>query len=192
MSKSLLPKLKTGDSTFDKIYAYFVDEQNHSLSPKHEKIKDRWLSIWTLQLNFHSTEQAITAHRNLFKDENDELLSRSQAFRDLSSANKIFGSLFKTTRDAKRAIYSEYVHKFYLQTIKSKDLKAQGKALELLGKAWQIDLQEDQKFNPEKFENPQIKVGIPTKFIDAVVDHLNKGVIDFNKLDVEDIEHEEV
>lgn len=174
-----LPVLKTGDTTFDKIYASFIDEDT-KLSPKQEEIKDRWLAVWTLRLNYHSTDQAVQVHMKRFGVE------RAQTFRDLKQAEKLFGNITTTSIEGKRAIWAEYCHKFLQQAIKSKDLKAQGKALELLGKAWEVDKVDDVKINPDKLTNPQIKMKFPKELVDAVITHLQSGVADYNKLDFEE------
>lgn len=179
---SKLPVVKTGDSTFDKIHAFFIDETVVSLSPKQEEIKERWLAVWTLRLNYHSTEQAISVYMKKYEVE------RAQTFRDLKNAEKLFGSISKTSIDGRRAIWAEYCHKYLQQTIKAKDLKAQGKALELLGQAWEVDKLDNQLINPEKLTNPQIKLKFPSKLVDALVAKMATGVADFNKLDVEDAE----
>jgi hypothetical protein len=176
-----LPKIKTGDSSFDKIYAYFIDENAVSLSEKQEELKERWLSAWTLRLNFHSTEQAIKAHMEKYK------IERAQTFRDLKNAETLFGNLLKTSIEGKRAIWAEYCHKYFLQALKSKDLKSQGKALDLLGKAWEVDKIESTAFNPEKLTNPQIKLKISKSTEQLIIDALTKtGVADFNKLKIEE------
>lgn len=179
---SNFPAIKTGDTTFDKIHAFFLDESVVTLTPKQEEIKERWLAIWTLRLNYHSTDQAVNVHMQKFGVE------RAQTFRDLKNAEKLFGNITNTSIEGKRAIWAEYCHKFLLQSIKAKDLKAQGKALELLGKAWEVDKVDNQMINPEKLTNPQIKMKFPKELVDAVVAHLESGVLDMNKLDFTDAE----
>lgn len=179
-----LPSIQTGDTTFDKIWAHFLDETTYKLTEKQTELKERWLAAWTLRLNFHSTEQAINVHMQKYG------VSRAQAFRDINNAERLFGNLMKTDRAGKLAIWAEYCHKYFQQAIKAKDLKAQGKALELLGKAYEIDRSDIAQFNPEKLENKPIKLSVPKAAVDLIIENLAKGVIDFNK--VIDAEAEEV
>ena len=44
-----LPTIKTGDSSFDKIYAYYKDSTKYPLTAKQTDLKDRWLSAFTLR-----------------------------------------------------------------------------------------------------------------------------------------------
>lgn len=183
-----LPKITTGDTTFDKIWAHFLDETKFPLSPKNEEIKERWLAAWTLRLNFHSTEQAVSVHMVKYD------ISRAQAFRDINNAERLFGNLMKTDRAGKLAVWAEYCHKFYLMAIKSKDLKAMGKALELLGKAYEVDSNDNALFNPEKLEDKPIKLGISKASIELLATALKGGTLNFNKVvdvDAEIVEDEE-
>mgnify|MGYP000162120534 CR=1 FL=1 len=177
-----LPTIKTGDSSFDKIYAYYKDSTKYPLTPKQTELKDRWLAAFTLRQNFHSREQAANVLMEKYE------ISRAQAYRDLKNAERLFGNVMKADRDGSLAILSEYSHKYLLMAVKAKDLKAQGKALELLGQAWEVDKLDNQLINPEKLTNPQIKLKFPSKLVDALVEKMTTGVADFNKLDVEDAE----
>jgi hypothetical protein len=174
------PKINTGDTSFDKIWAHFIDENTYKLSKKQEILKERWLAAWTLRLNFHSTEQAVKVHMEKYN------VSRAQAFRDINNAERLFGNISKTDRAGKMAIWSEYCHKYYLMAVKQKDLKSVGKALDLLGKAYEVDRNDSAMHNPEKLENPTIKLSISKSSKELLSLALSKGVVDFNRLHVED------
>lgn len=176
------PKIKTGDSTFDKIYAHFIDENAVSLTETQIEIRERWLAIWTLRLKFHSTEQAIQVHMEKYN------IERAQTFRDLKNAEKLFGNILKTSNEGKRALWAEYCHKFLQQAVQAQDLKSQGKALELLGKAWEVDNIDNQIINPEKLTNPQIKLKISKQTEELIAKAMSNPVLDFNKLPIDDAE----
>lgn len=177
-----LPTINTGDTSFDKIWAHFLDETTYKLTEKQEELKERWLAAWTLRLNFHSTEQAVAVHMEKYG------VSRAQAFRDINNAERLFGSLMKTDRAGKMAIWAEYCHKYYLMAIKGKDLKAMGKALELLGKAYEVDRNDTALHNPEKLENKPIKLSITKESAEILKAAFSTGVVNFNKLNIEDAE----
>lgn len=177
---SNFPSLKSGDSTYDKIWEYFLSDTSVTLTSNQQQIKTRWLAAWTLRLNFHSTEQAVTVHMDKFG------VSRAQTFRDLRNAEKLFGNLSRTNKDGKRAIWAEYCHKYYLMCVKQKDLQSMGKALDLLGKAYEIDRVDNVTHNPEKLENKPIKLTISKVTEELMSAALNTGVADFNKLTIED------
>ena len=187
MGNQHLPTIKTGDSSFDRIYAYYKDSTKYPLTEKQTELKDRWLAAFTLRQNFHSREQAANVLMEKYE------ISRAQAYRDLRNAERLFGNVMKADRDGSLAILSEYSHKYLLMAVKAKDLKAIGKALELMGKYAEIDKEHSINFNPDKLEDKQVKMSIDKAVSNAIVSHLDKtGVIDFNSLEIEDIEHEDI
>lgn len=185
MAINRLALVKTGDTTFDKIFAHYIDEKKYTLSKKQEEIKERWLAAWTLRITFHSTDQAINVYMNKYS------VSRAQAFRDISRAERLFGSLSKTDKDGKRAIWSEYIHKYYLMAIKAKDLKSVGNALKLMERAYELDSEDNALVNFEKLLDKPIKLSVKKTVIEMVVATLDSGIVDLNN-PVIDVDYEEV
>lgn len=185
MAKTKLPTIKTGDSSFDKIYAYYKDSTKYPLTPKQAELKDRWLAAFTLRQNFHSREQATNVLMEKYE------ISRAQAYRDLRNAERLFGNVMKADRDGSLAILLEYSHKYLLMAVKAKDLKAIGKALELMGKYAEVDKENAINFNPEKLENKPVKMAIQKEVGDAILKHLLTGTIDFNEIAI-DTDFEEI
>ena len=180
-----LPSIKTGDSSFDKIYAYYKDSTKYPLTTKQTELKDRWLAAFTLRQNFHSREQAS----NVLMEKYD--ISRAQAYRDLKNAERLFGNVMKADRDGSLAILLEYSHKYLLMAVKAKDLKAIGKALELMGKYAEVDKENGNNFNPEKLENKQVKMSVDKRVSNALLGYLSQGTLDLNNLSI-DAEFEEL
>ena len=184
-----LPKrilVKTGDTTYDKIFAHFIDEKKYKLTPLQTQIKDRLLAAWTLRLNFHSTEQGVNVYMKKYS------LSRAQAFRDISRAERLFGSLSKTTKDGKRAVWAEYVHKYLQLSLESKDLKSVGKALDLLERAYELDKTESVSFNPEKLVDKEVKFSVSKESMKIMTALVASGVVDLNNPPAIEIPHEEL
>lgn len=180
-----LPTLKTGDSSFDKIYAYYKDSTKYPLTPKQTDLKDRWLAAFTLRQNFHSREQAANVLMEKYE------ISRAQAYRDLRNTERLFGNVMKADRDGSLAILLEYSHKFLLMAIKAKDLKSIGKALELMGKYAEVDKENGINFNPEKLENKPVRMLIHKGVKNALLSHLSTGVLNLNELTI-DTDFEEI
>tara|TARA_B110000093_G_scaffold30201_1_gene30541 strand:- start:425 stop:1000 length:576 start_codon:yes stop_codon:yes gene_type:complete len=185
MTKRKAMLVNTGDSSYDKIYAYYKDSTRYTLTPKQTELKDRWLASFTLRQNFHSREQAANVLMEKYE------ISRAQAYRDLKNAERLFGNVMKADRDGSLAILLEYSHKFLLMAIKAKDLKAIGKALELMGKYADVDKEIGINFNPEKLENKPVKMSINKEVGNAIIKHLLTGSLDFNNLTI-DTDFEEV
>lgn len=180
-----LPTIKTGNSSFDKIYAYYKDSSKYPLTEKQTELKDRWLAAFTLRQNFHSREQAANVLMEKYE------ISRAQAYRDLKNAERLFGNVMKADRDGSLAILLEYSHKFLLMAVKAKDLKAIGKALELMGKYAEVDKENAINFNPEKLENKPVKMSVKKEVANALLSHLLTGSLDLNELTI-DADFEEV
>lgn len=186
------PKIRTSDTTFDKIFAYYKNPDKIKLSPKQEEIKNRWLTLFTLRTNFYSRLQAINAYREQQLKVNNIEISQAQAYRDMSNAERLFGSIHKADKQASLVILAEYAHKNLLMAIKQKNPIAVTAALTKLEKYLEIDKTEDVHFNPAKLEDKPDKFVIPKEVLEAVSNHFKIGVVDFNKLEVEDITAETV
>lgn len=184
---SKLPfKIQRGDSTLDKIMAHHVDPVRFPLSEKLEEIRKRWAEVLTLRLNYYSPQQVVN------KLVEDNKISLAQAYLDVRNSEILYGNVMQSDKKGKQALLYEYAHKFYQQSIKAKDLKAQAKALELMAKFGGLDEVDLADFNPDKFENKEIHIHMDKKLQLKLTEMLGGGVVDFNSLDVTDIAHEEV
>jgi len=182
-----LALIKTGDTTYDKIFAHFLDEKKYKLSSTQEKIKNRWLAAWTLRLSLSSTEQTINIYMERFG------VSRAQAFKDINRAESLFGSLAKTNKDGKRAIWSEYVHQYLLICLEAGDRDNVGRALDKLERAWNLDKEDNPLVNLDKLDDRPIKLSIKKTVVEMVVSSLETGVVDFNNpitIDVDSLDDE--
>ena len=80
---------------------------------------------------------------------------------------------------------------FLKRAKQSKDLKSEGKALDLLGKYGKLDA-EANDYNPEKFENKEITINLSKNLQGKLIDMIGSGVVDFNSLDVTEVDFEEI
>jgi hypothetical protein len=180
--KKNLPKVKTGDSNVDVIWASFINE-NIELTDVQEEIKERLLIVWTLRHKHPTVKTAFAIYQKKTKK------NRAQFFRDTRNANVIFGNLLETDFKANKAIYEEMIKSLYENCVKSKDIDNAVKLLKMLGDSWKIDEEEQKGFNAEKFENPQIKLKISKSTEQLIIDSLTKtGVADYNKLKIDEAE----
>jgi chloramphenicol O-acetyltransferase len=174
-----------GDSTFEKIQAFYINPESYPLSEKHEQIRQRWVFVVALLLKTYSK---IKIANTLVQDFG---ISQAQAFVDIRNAENMFGSIFKTEQEAFKAIWLEWTKDFLKRAKQSKDLNAEAKALKLLAEYG--DLGDDNpEFNPEKLLNKEIRIVLPKAMHQKLLETISTGVVDFNNLDVTDINHEEV
>lgn len=177
--------LKIGDSTFDKIQAFYIDPEKYPLSPTLEEIRKRWIVVTTLMLKVYPKWKIA----NML--EKDFGLSQSQAYIDIRNAENIFGNVIKTENEAFKAMWVEWTKDLLKRARQSGDKKTEAKALDLLAKYG--GLADDQmEFNPEKLENKEIKIVMDKKLQGLLFDMVSKGVADFNSLNVTDIDFEDV
>ncbi len=189
--KTMSNLLSLNDSTFDKIWSFYKSPDKIKLTPKQEEIKDRWLSIFSLRLNFHSRLQAINAYIDQWKQK-EIVISQSQAYKDYSNAMRLFGDVHKADRQASLVILAEYAHKNLLMAFKQKNPIAVSAALTKYEKYLEIDRIDAINFNPAKLEDKPDKFSVPPIILEAIAKMLDTGVVDFNNLDMEDVSFQEV
>lgn len=183
MSKGLI---KTGDSSMDKIRAFYIDPVKYPLSDTLEAIRQRLTVAWNLTMNYWSNQKIVN------KWEIDYGLSQAQAYIDIRNARHLFGEINKMDRQAKQNILFQYSYQMLIRARQNADPKAEGKAIDLMGKYSGLKEDEIMEFNIEKFENKDISISLPKKMQEMLLKHLESGSVDFNSIDVTEIEFEEL
>ena len=164
-------------------YKHFIYPEAYPLSPTLEDIRKRWIYVTTLMLKAYPKFKIANM---LVKDFG---LSQSQSYIDIRNAENLFGKISVTESEAFKAMWIEWTKDFLKRSRQNKDLKAEAKALDLLAKYSDLD-KEDLAFNPEKLEKVEVRVVLPRKLEKHYLDLIKSGVVDFNNLDVTDIEVE--
>ena len=178
---------KGRDTSFDKIFAYYLNPDKYTLTPKQEEIKERWLAAWTLRLKKKSPTKVAQILQETYKEQN---LSRAQAFRDVQNAEKLYGNVINADRVGRMAIHYEYALEAYKKALKAGDYKAAKGFLSEMRES--LPFEDNPQFNPEKLENKPVKFYVDKAVELAIAKQLQAGVLDFNNLEIEDISHEEV
>lgn len=176
---------KIGDTTFDKIQAFYVNPDKYELSETNEKIRKRWIMVVTLMLKAYPKFKIA----NML--ERDFGMSQAQAYIDIKNAENIFGDIYKTSKDVEKLMWKEWVLDFKKRARKNGDLKAESKALDLYAKYGDFE-QDDLIFNPEKLQKTEIQIKLPKKLEKFLENYITSGVADFNSLNVTDIEFEDL
>jgi len=184
---SKLPfKIQKGDTTLEKIMAHHIDPVRFPLSDKLNEIRKRWSEVLTLSFNYYSPQQIVN---KLMEDYN---IGLAQAYLDYKNSVILYGSVMQSDKKGKQAILYEYAHKYYQRSIQAKDLKAQSKALELMGKFGGLDEIEMTEFNAEKFENKEIHIHMNKNLQLKLIEMIGGGVVNFNQIDVTEIDYDEI
>lgn len=180
-----MPNLTTTDSHFEKILASFLNENGVTLSAFEEKMKDRIKAAFSLLLNFHSREQAASVLEQQFE------ISKATAYRDIGNALKIYGDINKASKEGMRYIIFEYNQKLLQLATKEKNLEQMGRALDRMIKLAELD-KEENLVNLEKLANMDITISIGKKAEKAIIEANNKGVVNLNDMEAEDIDFEDL
>lgn len=177
--------VKMGDSTFDKIKAFYMNPEEFPLSDKLEEIRMRWLAI----SNFTSKAYGKIEITNMLV--RDYGISQAQAYIDIRNSENIFGSVTATESKAFKAIWIELTKDYLKRCRQKNDRVNEAKALALLAQYGDLD-QDELQFNPEKLENKELQLVIPKEQLEVLKALVSKGVVDFNNLNVTDINFEDV
>lgn len=180
-----MSNITTTDSNFEKILASFLTEGSVTLTPKQEEMKNRIKTAFSLLLNFHSREQAAKVMEQQFE------ISTATAYRDIGNALKIYGDINKASKEGMRYIIFEYNQKLLQLATKEKNLEAMGRALDRMIKLAELD-KEENLVNLEKLANMDITISIGKKAEKAIVEANNKGVVNLNDFQAEDIDYEDL
>ena len=177
--------LKIGDTTFDKIQAFYIDPEQYALSPANEAIRKRWVYVTSLMLKAYPKFKIA----NML--EKDFGLSQAQAYIDIRNAENVFGKIVATEKEAFKVMWVEWTKDLLKRARQRKDLKIEAKALDLLAKYSDLDA-EDPDFNPDKLLDKEIKFTIKKQYLELLKQQTNTGVADFNAMGPLDIEFEDV
>ncbi|WP_035691066.1 hypothetical protein [Flavobacterium sp. F52] len=178
--------IKRGDSTLDKIIAYYINPEHFPLSETNADILLRLNEVFALRLNHFSTQQIL----NKFVKEKG--LSQAQVYIDIRNSEKLFGNVMKADAEGSRVIWLEYCRDFLKRCIQEGDRSNEAKAIKMLAEYGGLANEENPNFNPEKFENMEIHVNVDKQVQSKLLEMLSGGSADFNNLNVTDIDYEEL
>ncbi|ALU25267.1 hypothetical protein HX071_08595 [Myroides marinus] len=182
-SKALIQR---GDSTMDKLRAYYIDPDKHELSDHLEKLRNRYQHAYNLKMNYFSNKQIVTVWQKEYG------LSQAQAYLDIRDALNLFGEVNKISKEAKRNLLFEYSTALLQRARERGDQKSEAKAIDLMGKYGDLSEDDIAQFNKEKFENVDVTISVHKDLEKALLAQLVNGSVDFNKFDATTIEYEEV
>lgn len=181
--RPMLPSV--GDTTFDKIKAFYMNPEEFPLSDTLEAIRCRWVVATSFAAKSYGK---IEIANMLVRDYG---IKPAQAYIDIRNAENIFGSISQTNKDAAKAMWIEQAKDLLKRCLQKGDRTNEVKALLLIAQYsdWEDDKME---FNPEKLENKEIQIVLPKQMLDVLKGMVGTGVVDFNNLNVTDINFEDL
>ncbi|MBC5840756.1 hypothetical protein H8R23_05005 [Flavobacterium sp. F-380] len=174
-------------STLDKIRKYYLKgEDSVKLSDKQDEIRIRVLKAWNLMINYLSKEQAMAVIMNEYG------CSRAQSYRYVSDAMSVFGNPVANQKEAEKYLLGEELIRSQQRSIKNKDEAAYLKAAALRIKLGGFDKDTLQNFDPEKLKAQTYVLKVHPSVLKTIEANEDGGSIDFNNLDTEDVDFQEV
>lgn len=173
------------NSTFFKIKASYIDEDAQPLTPKEEKKKERLTHAWALRLN-----NKYSAHQTVQILMREHGISRATAYRDYAWSQQIFGDLDATNLAAERQVLKEAFWTEYQMARKAGNGDLAVKALKEYRSLFNFDSEENQ-IDPNKIQAHEYNITMPRWVYKTLDKMANGGVMDFNSLDVEDVDFKE-
>ena len=183
---SKLPAFKRGDTSLDKIRAYYADPAKYPLSPALEEVRQRLQDVMQLRMNYWSKQKIVTHLKDKFG------IEQAQAYIDIRNCELLYGEINETSRKAKQSLLYEFSFQFLQKAREKGDLKAEAKALELMSKFGGLDEEDNLEFNPEKFEAVTPKLSVNKKALELFKKALLKGVINLNDYNATDVDFEDI
>jgi hypothetical protein len=99
---------RVNDSTFERIYKFYYEKSEILLKEKEEEIRNRLVNIWSLLADILTDRKAVLAHVKWCADQGYNIKER-MAYEDLRYARALFGDSRKQSKEAQRAVVSEWL-----------------------------------------------------------------------------------
>jgi len=177
----------TKDNSYQRIKAWYIDENSVTLSEKDEKLKDRLMHIWSLRIN-----NKYTQHQIIQIIVRDYKVSHATAYRNYPLAMHLFGDLDQVNIAAERMIFREKFENLYQMALKKGNEDAAVRALTQAKSLY--DFQDTtQKVDPKKLEASNYIIKLPRNVTKILTKTLSgDGVLDFNSLGADDVDFKTV
>ncbi len=173
----------TKDNSFQRIKAWYIDENSVELSDKDIKLKDRLIHIWSLRIN-----NKYTQHQIIQIIVRDYKISHATAYRNYPLAMQLFGDLDQVNIAAERMVFKEKFENLYQMALKKGNEDAAVRALTQAKSLYNFN-DTAQKVDPKKLEASNYIIRLPRNVSKLLTKTLQTGgVLDFNSLGAEDVD----
>ncbi len=169
-----LPK----DTTYDRIFAWYVNEDSVQLSETEIKQRDRWQKCWFILCNERTLEQTVNIIQRLYKDE----ISRATAYRDVKNATKLFGEVTKTSKESKRSILQQYCDRIYKIAMGAGDLEAANRAIANMIKLGGLDIEDPDIPDFTKLEQHIYNIEVAPELIQVLKVLASRGALNLSEV----------
>lgn len=176
----------TRDNTFQRIKAWYIDENSVTLSDEDIKKKDRMVHIWSLRLN-----NKYSRHQCIQIAMRDHKISQATAYRDYVLSQELFGDIDSVNIAAERMVLAESYWNLYQMALKKGNEESARKALDSYKSLYNFG-DTEQKVDPKKLEASVYVMGVPRKTNKVMDKMIETGMLNMNGLFTEDAEFKEI
>lgn len=171
----------TRDNSYQRIKAWYINEDSVTLTDRDIELKDRLMHIWSLRINNkYSQNQIIQIIVREYK------ISHSTAYRSFPLAMELFGDVDKVNLAAERMILAENFWNLYQMALKKGNEDGAIKALREYKSLYNFH-DTTQKVDPKKLEASVYKM-VLAKPVDKMLSNMRKsGVMDFMSIGAKDV-----
>lgn len=176
MSLKRIQKRLPENTTFDRIYKYYIEGSDFPLDEKDEKIRQRWETAWSLLLNYHSKEQAAPILMEKFE------ISRATVYRDIQNSLELFGDVTQSSKEGYRHILTEYSMKTFQLAAKAGDYDAMNKAINTIVKLQRLDQIDPEQIDPSELLQKEYKLNLHKDALDIIKGIASQGKVDLTRI----------
>ena len=175
------------DNSFQKIKAWYIDENSVQLTDKEEQLKTRLIHIWSLRMN-----NKYTQHQIIQIIVREYGVSQATAYRNYPLAMQLFGDLDQLNLSAERMVIAEKFEALYQMAVKKGNEDGAIRALTQLKSLYNFN-DTGAKIDPKKLEASNYIIKLPRNVNKLLTKTLEAGgVLDFNSLGAEDVDFKTV
>jgi virulence-associated protein VapD len=157
------------------------------LTETQETQYKRIRAAWTMLINFQSPSQVATLL------EEDFGISDRQAKRDVQDAMLLYGDTTQTDKQASRLIATEMAMITFQRAAEKNDYNAMNQAVKNLIKVNGLDKEDPDRPDFNKLQGSIYVQALDEQSQTALRRMMAKpGSLDFNKVDIQDVEHEDI
>lgn len=186
-NKGLAKYILKKDTTFDKIFANYIDPDLHPLTKKQEDQKTRYEEAFCLLLDAKTERQT----RDILTKKHG--VNPTTAWRWIKDAIRLFGDINKARKEGYREIVWSYQMEVFQLAKEDGDLEAMNRAIANMIKIRGLDKEDPDIPDFSKLEGHEYKIQLDKAVKQTLLKAIEKGAVNFDEvMPVEDVEHEEV
>lgn len=169
----------------ENIIAFYLDQRSVVLTEEEERLKERYKTAYLFLIEEDSLLDPVTKLMEMFG------VCQATAYNYINEAQIVFGNVKKFDKEAWRFIQIERKRKMIARAKEDGNLEVEARLERDIDKLLDFD-KDPAKFNPDKFKALQILMTLPRGVKPMLEKMFNKGVVDLNNVEAEDVEFEDL